>query len=169
MPQTPSSGYVSTTNAGWVVYWVTFGLMAGSAVCFFAFTLMKPQRHRKHGCKYHLSRQLPALYACLPSFTWLILRADCTTLIVCIAAVAYYAMVGTFGDAHYPACSALPYALIPRVRLQASEGGNTYIYQIRGNDQRQIYWAHYVDWVFTTPLLLLDLLLMSACPVGTAV
>ena len=54
------------------------------------------------------------------------------------------------------------------VRLQASEGGNTYIYQIRGNDQRQIYWARYVDWFFTTPLLLLDLLLMSACPVGTA-
>ncbi len=33
---------------------------------------------------------------------------------------------------------------------------------------RQIYWARYVDWVFTTPLLLLDLLLLAACPIGTA-
>ena len=55
---------------------------------------------------------------------------------------------------------------VPAV-LQASQGGSTYIYQIYGDNYRQIYWARYVDWVFTTPLLLLDVLLMSACPVGT--
>lgn len=116
MAQHPTSGYVSTTTPGWIVYWVTFGLMAFSAVCFMAITLTRPQRHRKHGY--------------------------CTALIVSIASVAYYAM--------------------------ASEGGSVYIYQIHGDNMRQIYWARYVDWAFTTPLLLLDLLLMAACPIGTA-
>ena len=54
MVQAPGTGFVGTTRAGWIVYWVTFGLMAGSAVCFFAITLLKPQRHRKHGCKFPL-------------------------------------------------------------------------------------------------------------------
>lgn len=51
--------------------------------------------------------------------------------------------------------------------LQASQGGSTYIYQYRGNNLRQIYWARYVDWFFTTPLLLLDILLIAGVPVGT--
>lgn len=54
MAQQPGTGLVSTTRAGWIVYWVTFGLMAASAVCFMGITLMKPQRHRKHGCKFPL-------------------------------------------------------------------------------------------------------------------
>ncbi|KAL3159414.1 hypothetical protein ABBQ38_009844 [Trebouxia sp. C0009 RCD-2024] len=116
MTQVPSNGMVSTTKAGWIVYWVTFGLMAASAICFMGITLLKPQKHRKHGY--------------------------CTALIVSVAGFAYYAM--------------------------ASQGGSTYIHQIHGDNQRQIYWARYVDWVFTTPLLILDLLLMAACPVGTA-
>jgi len=29
---------------------------------------------------------------------------------------------------------------------------------------RQIYWARYVDWAITTPLLLLDLTLLSGLP-----
>lgn len=56
----------------------------------------------------------------------------------------------------------------PDDMLQASHGGATYIHQIYGDNQRQIYWARYIDWVFTTPLLLLDLLLLAACPIGTA-
>lgn len=31
---------------------------------------------------------------------------------------------------------------------------------------RSIYWARYVDWFVTTPLLLLDLMLVSAIPFG---
>lgn len=51
MVQQPGTGFVGTNRAGWIVYWVTFGLMAGSAVIFAGLTFMKPQRHRKHGCK----------------------------------------------------------------------------------------------------------------------
>ena len=51
--------------------------------------------------------------------------------------------------------------------LQASQGGSTYIYQYRGNNFRQIYWARYVDWFFTTPLLLLDILFLAGVPIGT--
>lgn len=52
--------------------------------------------------------------------------------------------------------------------MQGAHGGNNYIYAIHGDNYRQIYWARYVDWFFTTPLLLLDILLIAACPVGTA-
>ena len=50
---------------------------------------------------------------------------------------------------------------------QAAQGGSTYIYQYRGNNFRLIYWARYVDWFFTTPLLLLDILLLAGAPIGT--
>lgn len=32
---------------------------------------------------------------------------------------------------------------------------------------RDVFYARYIDWFVTTPLLLLDLLLLSAVPVGT--
>lgn len=51
MVQQPGTGLVGTNRAGFIVYWVTFGLMAGSAVIFAGLTFMKPQRHRKHGCE----------------------------------------------------------------------------------------------------------------------
>jgi hypothetical protein len=46
--------------------------------------------------------------------------------------------------------------------LQASQGGATQVnvYQQPGLS-RQIFWARYVDWFFTTPLLLLDLVLLA--------
>jgi bacteriorhodopsin len=58
-------------------------------------------------------------------------------LIVAIASLAYYAMASKDGAT--------------RVR----------VYQGPPDSYRQIFWARYVDWFFTTPLLLLDLILLS--------
>lgn len=115
MVQTPGSGFNGTTWSGYVIYWVTFGVMAGSALIFAAMTYTKPQRHRKHGCELvaHASIVssfslrcvtpvggqrfgLPLAASIMHSWfaaTPLYVCADCTTLIVTIAAIAYYAMV----------------------------------------------------------------------------
>ena len=161
MAQHPGTGLVSTTRAGWVVYWVTFGLMAASAVCFM---VMKPHRHRKHGCEFRLHWPVAtAILSCSwpcslstaqssPDDDVADFHADCTALIVSVAGFAYYAMVS-------PRCGPLSLQVsIPGKKAycspglsQASQGGSTYIYQIHGDNQRQIYWARYIDWVFTTP------------------
>lgn len=51
--------------------------------------------------------------------------------------------------------------------LQAAHGGSAHILNPDGNI-RDIYYARYIDWFFTTPLLLLDILLMADVSLGTA-
>lgn len=65
-----------------------------------------------------------------------------TTLIVLIAMTAYFSMAAHGGD-----------SLIPLY------------WNIYG--ARDVFWARYIDWFFTTPLLLLDLLMLAAVPLGT--
>ena len=51
---------------------------------------------------------------------------------------------------------------------QAAHGGDTTVRLYWNTSQaRDIFYARYIDWFITTPLLLLDLLLLSAVPVGT--
>ncbi|KAK9834321.1 hypothetical protein WJX81_006955 [Elliptochloris bilobata] len=65
-----------------------------------------------------------------------------TTAIVTTAMVAYYSM--------------------------ASRGGDTTVRLYWNQTQaRDIFYARYIDWFITTPMLLLDLLLLSSVPVGT--
>lgn len=66
----------------------------------------------------------------------------CSLAILCTAATAYLAM--------------------------AMQGGFAYtrVYS-ETNAVRTIYYARYVDWFITTPLLLLDILLLTGCPIAT--
>ena len=51
---------------------------------------------------------------------------------------------------------------------QAAHGGDTNVRLYWNTSQaRDVFYARYIDWFITTPLLLLDLLLLSAVPVGT--
>lgn len=59
----------------------------------------------------------------------------CTWIIVTTAAIAYYAM--------------------------AADSGYKYVKVHKGNYARTIYYARYIDWSITTPLLLLDLILLG--------
>lgn len=59
----------------------------------------------------------------------------CTWIIVSIAAIAYYAM--------------------------AADSGYKYVQAQAFGRQRSIYYARYIDWALTTPLLLLDLILLG--------
>lgn len=88
--------------------------MAFSALAFFAITLLKPVEDRSHGCKLlyltctiqqalhflqsletpWVAAQLLVLVKADWSFAQSLCAADTTTLIVTIASVAYYAMVG---------------------------------------------------------------------------
>jgi len=65
-------------------------------------------------------------------------NALCSYVIVGIAALSYFAM--------------------------ATQTGSVIINV--GDGHRQIFYARYIDWLFTTPLLLLDVLLLSGCAVG---
>lgn len=69
-----------------------------------------------------------------------------TTLITTIAALSYFAMATGHGTALHHV----------KVRESHSHVPDTYhdIY-------REVYWARYVDWSLTTPLLLLDLALLA--------
>lgn len=69
-----------------------------------------------------------------------------TTMITVIAAISYFAMATGMGVSYHHI----------RVREQHNHVPDTYkhIY-------RQVYWARYVDWALTTPLLLLDLSLLA--------
>lgn len=66
-----------------------------------------------------------------------------TILIVLVAMTAYYTMASRGGDAEIRLYWRLSYA-------------------------RDVWYARYIDWFVTTPLLLLDLLMIAAVPVGTA-
>ncbi|EIE22144.1 family A G protein-coupled receptor-like protein [Coccomyxa subellipsoidea C-169] len=100
-------------EGGLVMYWVTFGLMAFSALAFAVMTFTRPLNKRSHGY--------------------------ITLAIVTIAAIAYYAMAASGGKA-----------------LVSNPDGNL----------RDIYYARYIDWFFTTPLLLLDIILLTGIPIG---
>jgi bacteriorhodopsin len=58
-----------------------------------------------------------------------------TTFVPAVAAASYFAMVTGFG--------------VTTVDVAASMG------------ETRIYWARYVDWLITTPLLLIDLCLLA--------
>nr|AHH02116.1 protein 118 [synthetic construct] len=65
----------------------------------------------------------------------------CTLAILCTASIAYFSM--------------------------ATQGGYAFIKVYdETNTARAIYWARYVDWTITTPLLLLDILLMAGLSIG---
>lgn len=49
--------------------------------------------------------------------------------------------------------------------LQAAKGGSALTANPDGN-LRDIYYARYIDWFFTTPLLLLDIILLAGLPLG---
>jgi len=66
-------------------------------------------------------------------------HALCSYTIVGIAALSYFAMATQTGS----------------VVINVGSGGH-----------RQIFYARYIDWLFTTPLLLLDVLLLSGVSVG---
>jgi bacteriorhodopsin len=110
--------YVSwPSTAGYILYWIIFGIMAGSLVLFSLMTLRHPQQDRKHGYL--------------------------TMAIVAVAMSAYFCMASHGGDSIIPLYWDL-------------SGG------------RDVFYARYIDWFVTTPLLLLEVLLLAAVPVGTA-
>ena len=49
--------------------------------------------------------------------------------------------------------------------LQGAHGGSVDVANPNGN-LRSIYYARYVDWFFTTPLILLDVILMGNVALG---
>lgn len=49
--------------------------------------------------------------------------------------------------------------------MQGALGGSANIYNPDGN-YRSIYYARYVDWFFTTPLILMDVILMGNLALG---
>lgn len=69
-----------------------------------------------------------------------------TTIITIIAAISYFAMATGHGTAIHHI----------RIRHQNDHVPDTYT-----DVQRQVFWARYVDWSLTTPLLLLDLSLLA--------
>ncbi|KAF2792326.1 family A G protein-coupled receptor-like protein [Melanomma pulvis-pyrius CBS 109.77] len=69
-----------------------------------------------------------------------------TTLIVIFASISYFAMATGHGVSVHTTV----------IRSQHEHVPDTY-HEI----QRQVYWARYVDWALTTPLLLLDLSLLA--------
>jgi len=100
---------------GRIILWITFGLMAGSAVGFAVLGARKPMEHRSH--------------------------AFISTAIVSIAAAAYYSLATDSGYSFFKTFADSPYP-------------------------RAIFWCRYIDWFFTTPLLLLDVILISGLSWG---
>ena len=69
-----------------------------------------------------------------------------TTLTTIIASLSYFAMAS--GQASSFACA-------------AAKDKHEHVPDIPYTECRQIYWARYVDWALTTPLLLLDLCFLA--------
>ena len=72
--------------------------MACSAIGFAAFTFIKPIHERSHGCA-HPSCSSPLPISAEPCADLLLSDTDCTTMIVTIAATAYYSMAAWGGSA----------------------------------------------------------------------
>jgi bacteriorhodopsin len=75
-----------------------------------------------------------------------------TIFIPAIAAAAYFSMATGYGVIHIPAPDGFASA--------ATE-------MVNGERVVKIYWARYADWLFTTPLLLLDLGLLAGADRNT--
>jgi bacteriorhodopsin len=75
-----------------------------------------------------------------------------TIFIPAIAAVSYFSMATGYGAIYIPAPEGFTSAATEMV------GGETVV---------KIYWARYADWLFTTPLLLLDLGLLAGADRNT--
>lgn len=73
-----------------------------------------------------------------------------TAAITCTACIAYFAMGSNLGE----------------VPIQA-EFVRPYSSQVFAAGTREIFYARYIDWVITTPLLLLDLMLTAGMPTST--
>lgn len=59
--------YVSwPSTAGYILYWIIFGIMAGSLVLFSLMTFRHPQQDRKHGCKHVLVASTAQMPSSLP-------------------------------------------------------------------------------------------------------
>nr|POF15503.1 opsin-1 [Quercus suber] len=69
-----------------------------------------------------------------------------TTFITIFASLSYFAMASGHGIGYHKATD----------RTSHKHGPDTY-----QDVYRQVYWARYVDWTLTTPLLLLDLCLLA--------
>jgi bacteriorhodopsin len=69
-----------------------------------------------------------------------------TTLIVTFAAISYFAMASGDGIAIHHTVITHQHSHVPNTTEDV---------------YRQVYWARYVDWSLTTPLLLLDLALIA--------
>ena len=74
-----------------------------------------------------------------------------TTMITVIAAISYFGMATGHGVAYHHV----------QVRESHSHVPDTY-----ADVYREVYWARYVDWSLTTPLLLLDLCLLAGIDGG---
>lgn len=83
-------------------------------------------------------------------------------MIVLIASGAYYAMAAQGGSVNIgrPESRTVGLSSISTTTARTTAGPTT--------RYRAIYFARYIDWFFTTPLLLLDLLLIAAVPVAVA-
>lgn len=73
-----------------------------------------------------------------------------SALLLFTATIAYFSMGSNLGQ----------------VPIQA-EFVRPYSSQVSGAGTREIFYARYIDWVITTPLLLLDLLLTAGLPFGS--
>ncbi len=89
---------------------------------------------------------------------------------MCIVATSpTYAFPGTdpalafCGESVWPALCVVPTSVKPS--LQGAHGGSVDVANPDGN-LRSIYYARYVDWFFTTPLILLDVILMGNVALG---
>jgi len=69
-----------------------------------------------------------------------------TTMIVLIASMSYFAMASGHGISYHKTV----------VKEQ-----NKHVPDTEKDIYREVYWARYVDWAFTTPFLLLDLCLLA--------
>ena len=77
-----------------------------------------------------------------------------TTLIVIFASMSYFAMASGHGISYHH--------VVVRETNKHMPDTTTDLY-------RQVYWARYVDWTLTTPLLLLDLCLLAGLSGGVIV
>ncbi|OQN96149.1 hypothetical protein B0A48_18064 [Cryoendolithus antarcticus] len=75
-----------------------------------------------------------------------------TTLIVIFASLSYFAMASGHGISYHKS-----------IEIEK----NRHIPDVENVVYRQVYWARYVDWTLTTPLLLLDLALLAGLNGGS--
>lgn len=75
-----------------------------------------------------------------------------TGFLLAVAAIAYFSMGSNLGQTP--------------IQAEFVRHGSS---QVRAAGTREIFWARYIDWVITTPLLLTDLCLTAALPWSTII